>query len=111
MRNEIIVMTSVSGLLFCFIMVFSSLSPMPYGDAFNSVGMWSNIGFMLFFYFFFASVYCRCRLDEICDGSFLRAGFTQLPVYKYGYFGGYCLDRSRLRFYHLISSFCGGDAC
>lgn len=57
MRNEIIVMTSVSGLLFCFIMVFSSLSPMPYGDAFNSVGMWSNIGFMLFFYIFSLLLY------------------------------------------------------
>lgn len=57
MRNEIIVMTSVSGLLFCFIMVFSSLSPMPYGDAFNSVGMWSNIGFMLFLYIFSLILY------------------------------------------------------
>lgn len=57
MRNEIIVITSVSGLLFCFIMVFSSLSPMPYGDAFNSVGMWSNIGFMLFFYIFSLFLY------------------------------------------------------
>lgn len=57
MRNGIVVMTSISGVLFCFMMFFSSLSPMPYGDAFNSVGMWMNIAFMLFFYIFSLLLY------------------------------------------------------
>jgi len=50
MRYSIIVVTVISGCLFCFIMIFSTLSPLPRGDAFNSTGMWINVALLLFVY-------------------------------------------------------------
>jgi len=50
MRYNVVVMTIISGLLFCLIMVSGTLSPFPGNDEFNSLGMWMNIGMMLFFY-------------------------------------------------------------
>lgn len=57
MRNGVIVMTIISGLLFSFIMVSSSLSPFPSPDEFNSLGMWANVIFLLFFYVLSLIVY------------------------------------------------------
>src|SRR5699024_3455063 len=50
MRYSIIVVTDVSGCLFCFIMIFSTLSPLPRGDSFNSAGMCVNVALLLFVY-------------------------------------------------------------
>src|SRR5699024_2607285 len=50
MRYSIIVVTAVSGCLFCSIMIFSTLSPLPRGDSFNSAGMWINVALLLFVY-------------------------------------------------------------
>src|SRR5699024_6554608 len=50
MRYSMIVVTAVSGCLFCFIMIFSTLSPLPRGDSFNSAGMWVNVALLLFVY-------------------------------------------------------------
>ena len=50
MRNGVILMTIISGLLFCFIMIAVSLSPLPDPGGFNSLGMWLNIILFLVFY-------------------------------------------------------------
>src|SRR5699024_5861028 len=50
MRYSIIVVTAVSGCLFCSIMIFSTISPLPRGDSFNSAGMWINVALLLFVY-------------------------------------------------------------
>ncbi|MEY9978757.1 DUF5391 family protein [Lysinibacillus sp. RC79] len=50
MRNGVILMTTISGLLFCFIMIAASLSPFPDPGGFNSLGMWLNIIMFLVFY-------------------------------------------------------------
>ncbi|MGE7947550.1 DUF5391 family protein [Lysinibacillus sp. NPDC093688] len=50
MRNGVILMTIISGLLFCFIMIAVSLTPLPDPGGFNSLGMWLNIIMFLVFY-------------------------------------------------------------
>ncbi|MFJ5566174.1 DUF5391 family protein [Lysinibacillus xylanilyticus] len=50
MRNGVILMTIISGLLFCFIMIVASLTPFPDPGEFNSLGMWLNIIMFLVFY-------------------------------------------------------------
>lgn len=53
-KKKIISMTLLSGLLFCLVIVLSSLSPLSEtGDAaneFNSAGMWTSVMMMLALY-------------------------------------------------------------
>ncbi|MGE7782158.1 DUF5391 family protein [Peribacillus sp. NPDC097264] len=57
MRNKkkIIIMTLFSALLFCMVIVLSSLSPLAdtgkNANQFNSIGMWLSIAMMLVLYF------------------------------------------------------------
>lgn len=50
MKNGVTLMTIISGLFFCSIMIAASLSPFPDPGEFNSLGMWLNIMLLLFFY-------------------------------------------------------------
>jgi|SRR5690625_523865 len=52
MKYRVVVITIISALFFCLIMVSASLSPFPSSakNEFNSFGMWVNVGLILFFY-------------------------------------------------------------
>ncbi|MCY8512762.1 DUF5391 family protein [Bacillus atrophaeus] len=60
-KNGIIVMTLVSALLFCLLIVTASLSPVadtgPKANQFNTLGMWMAVGTILVFYLFPLIVY------------------------------------------------------
>lgn len=53
-KNTYFLITLLSALLFCFLIIVISLSPLAsYGknaNQFNSVGMWSSIGIIIMFY-------------------------------------------------------------
>lgn len=53
-KNGVVIMTLISALLFCSVVVATSLSPLsdlgPNANKFGSLGMWSAIGTVLAFY-------------------------------------------------------------
>ncbi|HEK9102896.1 DUF5391 domain-containing protein [Bacillus pfraonensis] len=53
-KSNIVFVTLISALLFCAVLIVSSLSPLanlgPNANKFNSLGMWKSIGTILLFY-------------------------------------------------------------
>src|SRR5699024_8245308 len=127
MRYSIIVVTAVSGCLFCSIMIFSTLSPLPRGDSFNSAGMWINVVLLLFVYILFlvffivgficvnfvlcvvCVLFCCFFLDEIFYGRFLCPVFIILPVYSGDYSNSNRLDVFCFRFSYVTFALYSGN--
>ena len=58
-KRSVIIMTIISLILFCFIMITVSIEPYPYSNEFNSPGMWKNILVLFFFYLLSLGLYMR----------------------------------------------------
>jgi len=77
----VILTTVISALLFCSLIVVTSLSPLselgPNANTFNSVGMWSAIGMVLFFYTIPLVIYAA----GVGMMRFIMAGFCSIGIF------------------------------
>src|SRR5699024_5801225 len=85
MRYSIIVVTAVSGCLFCSIMIFSTISPLPRGDSFYSAGMWINVALLLFVYFlslwfYIAGFNCMIYVMDVFSGLCLLTSLSIVAI-------------------------------